>query len=108
MAYNSKTLIIKYQIQLRTENVKKMKALLDTNIIIHREASKVINQDVGILYRWLERVKYTKCVHSLTISEIENTKNQQTVDTFQIKLDSYERIETLHLYKLEVIAVSKK
>ena len=29
-----------------------MKALLDTNIIIHREASKVINQDIGVLYRW--------------------------------------------------------
>lgn len=36
-----------------------MKALLDTNIIIHREASRVINQDVGILFRWLERAKYT-------------------------------------------------
>jgi len=85
-----------------------MKALLDTNIIIHREASKVINQDVGILYRWLERVKYTKCVHSLTISEIEKYKNQQAVDTFQIKLDSYERIEIPSPLQAEVIAVSQK
>ncbi len=85
-----------------------MKALLDTNIIIHREASRVINQDVGILYRWLERVKYTKCIHSLTISEIEKYKNQQTVDTFQIKLDSYERIEIPSPLQKEVIAVSGK
>uniref|UniRef100_UPI00404B934A PIN domain-containing protein n=1 Tax=Flavobacterium sp. TaxID=239 RepID=UPI00404B934A len=70
-----------------------MKALLDTNIIIHREASRVVNQDVGILYRWLDRAKYIKCVHSLTVSEIEKYKNQQTVETFQIKLDSYERID---------------
>ena len=56
-----------------------MKALLDTNIIIHREASKVINQDIGILYRWLERGKYTKCIHSLTIKEIENHKDKQIV-----------------------------
>jgi len=85
-----------------------MKALLDTNIIIHREASKVINQDVGILYRWLERAKYTKCVHSLTISEIEKYKNQQTVDTFQIKLDSYEHIEIPSPLQAEVIAISGK
>lgn len=85
-----------------------MKALLDTNIIIHREASKVVNQDVGILYRWLERVKYTKCVHSLTISEIEKYKNQQTVEAFQIKLDSYERIEIPSPLQTEVITVSGK
>jgi len=85
-----------------------MKALLDTNIIIHREASKVINQDVGILYRWLERAKYTKCIHSLTISEIEKYKNQETVDTFQIKLDSYEHIEIPSPLQAEVIAVSGK
>jgi predicted nucleic acid-binding protein len=85
-----------------------MKALLDTNIIIHREASKVINQDIGILYRWLERAKYTKCVHSLSIAEIEKYKNQQTVDTFHIKLDSYEQIEIPSPLQPEVKAVSDK
>jgi predicted nucleic acid-binding protein len=70
-----------------------MKALLDTNIIIHREASRVINQDIGILYRWIERAKYIKCVHSVSIAEIEKYKNQQVVDTFHIKLESYEQIE---------------
>ena len=85
-----------------------MKALLDTNIIIHREASRVINQDVGILYRWLERAKYTKCVHSLTVSEIEKYKNQQTVDTFQIKLDSYERIDIPSPLQPELKSVSEK
>lgn len=85
-----------------------MKALLDTNIIIHREASKVINQDVGILYRWLERAKYTKCVHSFSVTEIEKYKNQQTVNTFQIKLDSYERIEIPSPLQSEVKLVSEK
>lgn len=85
-----------------------MKALLDTNIIIHREASRVVNQDVGILYRWLERAKYTKCVHSLTVSEIEKYKDQQTVDAFQIKLDSYERIEIPSPLQPELKSVSAK
>lgn len=85
-----------------------MKALLDTNIIIHREASRVINQDVGILYRWLERAKYTKCVHSLTVFEIEKYKNKQTVDAFQIKLDSYERIDIPSPLQPELKSVSEK
>lgn len=85
-----------------------MKALLDTNIIIHREASKVVNQDVGILYRWLERTKYIKCVHSLSIAEIEKYKNQQTVETFHIKLDSYEQIEIPSPLQVEVKAISDK
>jgi len=85
-----------------------MKALLDTNIIIHREASKVINQDIGILYRWLERAKYTKCVHSLSIAEIEKYQNQQTVETFQIKLDSYEQIEIPSPLQVEVKILSDK
>ena len=85
-----------------------MKALLDTNIVIHREASRIINQDIGILYRWLDRVKYTKCIHSLTIAEIEKYKNQQTVETFQIKLDSYEQIELPSPWQSEVKAVSAR
>lgn len=85
-----------------------MKALLDTNIIIHREASRVLNQDVGILYRWLDRVKYIKCVHSLTMSEIEKYKNQQTVETFQIKLESYEQIEIPSPLQAELKVVSEK
>src|SRR5690606_25401210 len=85
-----------------------MNALLDTNIIIHREASRVINQDVGILYRWLERAKYTKWVHSLTIAEIEKYKDKKAVDTFHIKLDSYERIEIPSPLQKEGKAVSAK
>ncbi|KFF28164.1 PIN domain-containing protein [Chryseobacterium vrystaatense] len=83
-----------------------MKALLDTNIIIHREASRVINQDVGILYRWLERAKYTKCVHSLSIAEIEKYKDQTVVNTFHIKLDSYEQIELPSPLQKEVLELS--
>lgn len=69
-----------------------MKALLDTNIIIHREANKVISQDIGTLYRWLDRGKYTKCVHSATLEEIKKNPNEETVKTFLVKLDSYEVI----------------
>ncbi|WP_276529314.1 PIN domain-containing protein, partial [Capnocytophaga canis] len=65
-------------------------------------------QDIGILYRWLDRAKYIKCVHSLTISEIEKYKNRETVETFQVKLDSYELIDIPSPLQEEVLAISKK
>lgn len=69
-----------------------MKALLDTNILIHREASKVINQDIGILFRWLDREKYTKCIHSVSINELKKYVDKTVVNTFMTKLNSYEKI----------------
>ncbi len=85
-----------------------MKALLDTNIIIHREANKVVSQDIGILYRWLDRGKYIKCIHSATINEIKKNSNKETVDTFLVKLDSYEAIEIPSPMQEEVKVVSDK
>jgi len=85
-----------------------MKALLDTNIIIHREAGRVFNQDIGILFKWLDKVKYQKCVHPITIQEIEKNPNKNTVDTFRIKLDSYEQLMTTALMTGEVSIVSTK
>lgn len=70
-----------------------MKALLDTNIIIHREANKIVSQDIGILYRWLDRGQYTKCIHSVTIEEVKKNPNKETVDLFLVKLESYEVID---------------
>ena len=70
-----------------------MKALLDTNIIIHREANKIVSQDIGILYRWLDRGQYTKCIHSATIEEVKKNPNKDTVDLFLVKLESYEVID---------------
>jgi len=70
-----------------------MKALLDTNIIIHREANRIVSQDIGILYRWLDRGQYTKCIHSATIEEVKKNPNKETVDLFLVKLESYEVID---------------
>ena len=69
-----------------------MKALLDTNIISHREANRVVSQDIGILYRWLERSGYEKCIHSATVDEVKKNPNKETVDLFMVKMQSYEVI----------------
>jgi len=85
-----------------------MKALLDTNIIIHREAGKVVNQDIGILFRWLDRVKYAKCIHPVTIAEIEKNPNKDTVKAFLIKLSSYEQINIPTPLQQDVRKVSEE
>lgn len=71
-----------------------MRVLLDTNIIIHREASRVMNQDIGQLFNWLDRLKYTKCVHPITAQELAKHKDSLTVETMQAKLASYHVLRT--------------
>lgn len=83
-----------------------MKVLLDTNIVIHREASRILNKDIGILFKWLDKGKYTKCVHPVTIQEIEKNSNRETASTLSIKLESYEKLKTVTALRPEVIKVS--
>lgn len=71
-----------------------MRTLLDTNIIIHREASRIINKDIGILFQWLDRLHYKKCIHPLTIAEINKHADAAIVNTMQIKLDNYQLLKT--------------
>jgi predicted nucleic acid-binding protein len=71
-----------------------MKVLLDTNIIIHREASTIINRDIGVLFNWLDRLHYTKCVHPLTVSELSRHLDPRIVNTMQAKLASYYVLKT--------------
>lgn len=72
-----------------------MKALLDTNIIIHREASRIVNRDIGNLFRWLDKAKYIKCVHPLTVAEIQKHLSSEIVKTMSTKLESYEILKTI-------------
>ena len=83
-----------------------MRVLLDTNIIIHREASKVINQDIGILFNWLDKLHHTKCVHPLTADELKRNINPGTVKTMQIKLGNYQILQTPAPLHAEVTKVS--
>jgi predicted nucleic acid-binding protein len=83
-----------------------MKVLLDTNIIIHREASKIINNGIGILFNWLDKLHYIKCVHPLTAEELNRNINSDTVKTMQVKLASYQILKTIAPLHAEVKKVS--
>ncbi len=51
-----------------------MRILLDTNIIIHREASTVINSDIGLLFQWFDKTGAKKIIHPLTVEELAKHK----------------------------------
>jgi len=71
-----------------------MRVLLDTNIIIHREASTVVKEEIGVLFNWLDRLHHEKCIHPLTIGEIRKHKDRKVVATFDIKLKNYVALKT--------------
>jgi len=85
-----------------------MKALLDTNIIIHRETNKIFNRDIGILFKWLDKGKYTKCIHPVTIAEITKNSNKDTVNTLSVKLESYVSLKTIAPLSALVKTISDK
>ncbi len=71
-----------------------MRVLLDTNIIVHREASNVVMPQIGVLFHWLDRLHYQKCIHPLSIVEIRKHKDRKVVSTFEIKLANYIELKT--------------
>ncbi len=85
-----------------------MRSLLDTNIVIHREADVVVNNAIGTLFKWLDKANYEKCVHPITVEELQKLKNDKKLKTLNIKLQSYTVLKTVAPLADEVKAVSNK
>lgn len=71
-----------------------MRILIDTNIIIHREANRIVNEDIGLLFNWLDKLRYDKCVHPLSIEEISTHQDEQVVSTMKVKIANYNLLKT--------------
>lgn len=71
-----------------------MRILLDTNIIIHREANKIINPDIGLLFQWFDKTGATKIIHPLTIKELANHKDKAIAETMKVKIGNYIPLKT--------------
>ncbi len=84
-----------------------MKVLLDTNIVIHREASTVVNPDIGVLFNWLDKLRHIKCIHPITIQEVAKHKDPKVVATFKVKLASYTELKTEAPETPEITALRK-
>jgi len=83
-----------------------MRALLDTNILIHREAPIISRQNIGLLFNWLDRLRYEKCVHPISILEIEQYKDERLRRSFATKLASYRLIRAPAPISTEVQTLS--
>ncbi len=66
-----------------------MRALLDTNIIIHRETSSIVNDNIGVLFYWLDKLNFQKYVHPITLQELQKHTDEKVVKTMEVKLQSY-------------------
>lgn len=71
-----------------------MKVLLDTNIVIHREAATAVDEDIGILFRWLDNLHHTKYIHSVTAEELEKHEDPKVRKSFKVKLANYNVLKT--------------
>lgn len=85
-----------------------MRVLLDTNIIIYREANKPPRQEIGILFRWLDQLHYQKCIHPKTIEEIHRHKDKSVVSAFDAKITNYHQLKTLAPESNSISAIRAK
>ena len=85
-----------------------MKVLLDTNIVIHREASTIIRQEIGSLFGWIDRLHYEKCIHPLSIEEIRKHQDPSTVKSFEAKIKNYHELKTQAPEVPEISEIRKK
>jgi len=85
-----------------------MKVLLDTNIIIHREADRIYKLDIGQLFYWLDKLKFEKYVHPLTIIELNRYKDQNSLKSMNIKVESYNQLKHQAAQSETVKQISKR
>jgi len=85
-----------------------MKILLDTNIVIHREAATVVDEDIGILFRWLDNLHHTKCIHSITAEELEKHEDLKVQKSLKVKLANYNILKTKAPMSDEVRRISEQ
>lgn len=85
-----------------------MKVLLDTNIIIHREANKIYKPEIGQLFKWIDNLKYSKYIHPLTVEELKRYQDPNALDTMSIKIESYNLLKHQAPLGEEILKISKR
>lgn len=85
-----------------------MRALLDTNIIIHRENTKVTNQSIGLLYYWLDKLHYDKLIHPYSLKELRKYSNPAMQELYDAKLSSYVEMKTIAQQSEEFVELLKE
>lgn len=66
-----------------------MRALLDTNVIIHRENTRVTSFTIGKLFYWLDKLHYEKLIHPYSIGELRKYRNPLMQSLYDAKIAAY-------------------
>ena len=80
-----------------------MRALLDTNIIIHRENTIVTSRTIGQLFYWLDKLHCEKLIHPLSMNELRKLRNPQMQALYDAKLSAYTQMQTIARQTYEYI-----
>lgn len=72
-----------------------MRALLDTNIVIHRENVKATNLSIGQLFHWLDVLHYEKIIHPYTVNELRKYSSEQIQTLYDAKLAAYTQMKSV-------------
>lgn len=72
-----------------------MRALLDTNIVIHRENIRATNLSIGQLFHWLDVLHYEKIIHPYTVSELRKYSDKQIQSLYDAKLSAYIQMKSI-------------
>ena len=72
-----------------------MRALLDTNIIIHRENTRVTNKSIGQLFYWLDKLHCDKLIHPYTLDELSKYADNNMQELYEAKLTAYKRMASI-------------
>jgi predicted nucleic acid-binding protein len=81
-----------------------MKVLLDTNIVIHRENVKVSNPSIGLLFYWLDKLHYEKCVHPWSVEELKSYKDKNMQELYETRLPAYTILKSVSVPQEEFLA----
>ena len=79
-----------------------MRVLLDTNVLIHREAATVVRRDIGRLFFWLDKLRHDKCIHPVSLEEIGKHNDPRVRSTFEAKRQSYHVLKKIAPLSAEI------
>jgi hypothetical protein len=85
-----------------------MRVLLDTNILIHREANRVVREDIGVLFHWMDKLKYEKCVHPASLAELTKHADKKIAATMSAKMRAYTLLKTKAPDSAEIRGIHQK
>lgn len=72
-----------------------MRALLDTNIVIHRESRQATNYSIGNLFYWLDKLRYEKLIHPYTVNELRKANNEAQQEIYTARLSAYTQMRSV-------------